>query len=379
MKAKKRPKLRRAALVRAALVLIPTILVSCARPTIKIGFLGALTGKLSDLGVSGRDGAALAVAEANEKGGLLGRKVELVAEDDKQEAPAAVEAFGRLKSAGVVAIVGPMTSDVALAVLPGANAAKIPLVSPTASTPKLTGIDDYFLRVNPPDASEASSLAAFAAKAGYARVAVFYDESNRSFSEGTFQGFEKSLAELRGGAVTVTGLPFTSSPALSFAPLVKGALAARPNAILIVAGTADTAGIAQQLAKAGYRGALYGTGWAMTDELVRNGGSSVEGMAFSHYFDQGSSDPAWTAFVAGFERRFGRKPDFLAGLGYTAARVIIDSIAREGNAGDPRGAILKIGRFRWLQGGLAIDRFGDADLERFRIVVKSGTFVAEGR
>jgi branched-chain amino acid transport system substrate-binding protein len=351
--------------------------VSCARPAIRIGFLGALTGKLSDLGVSGRDGADFAVAEANGKGGLLGRRIELVPEDDGQDSMAAIAAFGRLQGAGVAAIVGPMTSDVALAVLPRANAAKIPLVSPTASTPELTGIDDYFLRVNPQDASESASLALFASQAGYRRVAVFYDLSNGSFSVGSLRRFEDALAKLAGGSVIEA--PFYSSPASYFAPLVGKALAGRPEAVLAIAGTADTAAIAQQLAKAGYHGALYGTGWAMTDELLRNGGSSVEGMVFSHYFDQNSQAPEWSSFVAGFAKRFGRKPDFIAGLGYTAARVVIDSIAAAGDARDPRAAILRKSEFQWLQGGLEIDRFGDAELQRFRITIKSGAFVAEGR
>lgn len=343
---------------------------SCARPPLRIGYLGPLTGRLSDLGVSGRNGAVSAVEERNGRGGIRGRKVELVSEDDIQDPVAAADAFDRLRKAGVAAVVGPMTSDIALAVLDAAGEAEIPLVSPTASTPKLSGLDDYFLRVNPPDLSEAVSLAGFAAEAGFGKVAAVYDLANRSFSERLAQEFSKTF--LRSGGRT-TLLPFDSSTSPSYSSLARRILEESPEALLIIAGTADTAALAQQLSRAGYAGTLYGTGWAMTSELVRNGGNAVEGMVFSHYFDQESGDPRWTAFAESYRTRFGSVPDFVAGLGYIAARVILDSMEAAGTR-DVRGSILRISRFEGLQGTVTLDRYGDAELERFRIVLRNGRF-----
>ncbi len=70
-----------------AMALIAVILFSCQRekPPFKIGFVGGLTGRYSDLGVSGRNGAMLAVEEINENGGIRGRKILLIAKDDRQD------------------------------------------------------------------------------------------------------------------------------------------------------------------------------------------------------------------------------------------------------------------------------------------------------
>ena len=132
---------------------------------LKIGFAGSLTGRYSDLGVAGRNGATLAVEQINEAGGIHGRLVELIVKDDKNDPEVALQIDKELIEDGVAAIIGHMTSVMSTAVLPLINAVlplinkeKIVMVGPTTTTNELTGLDDYFFRTVSPDFQQMRQL-----------------------------------------------------------------------------------------------------------------------------------------------------------------------------------------------------------------------------
>ena len=352
----------------AALTTALLLLVSCA-PVWKIGYMGGLTGRLSDLGYEGRNGVQLAVEQINGDARFGSPRLELIIVDDSHRPEVGVAAMEELAAAGVRAVVGPMTSDIALAVVPLADSYRIPLVSPTASTGRLTGIDDYFLRVNPPDTAETVDLARIAIENGLERILVFTDLSNESFSRGLAGTFISSFAG-DGRATEVVGFDSRESP--SYAHLVEAVDPGAWDGALIVAGTIDTALIAQQLRIGNREIELFGTGWAMTKDLIVNGGAAVEGMRFSHYFDDESNAGSWRKFVADYRERFGADPTFFAALSYMSTRVIWEGMLEAGSAGDLRDAVVGIGEFEGLQGKIRIDAFGDADLERFSLVIRDG-------
>ncbi len=154
------------------------------KPPVKLGFVGGLTGTLSDFGIAGRNGVILAVAEANKRGGINGRQVVLITRDDKNDPEVARAVDRELIEEGVVAIIGHMTSTMTMAAVPLINSQKIVLISPTASTDDLTGIDDYFFRTRLPTRSETDHISEYlTAKIELKRVAVVYDISNKAFSE----------------------------------------------------------------------------------------------------------------------------------------------------------------------------------------------------
>lgn len=352
--------------------LLATLAASCAPKPLTLGFIGGLSGRNADLGISGRNGALIAVEEANEKGGARGRRVVLEPIDDAQDGDKAVAAYASLSAAGAYAIIGPMTSDMALAIV-AAHDKGPPLVSPTASSPLLSGLDDIFLRVNPPNASEAEWLARYAHADGVRTPLVIYDESNKAFSEGIAAAFSARYAELSGRQAM--RIAFDSERGARHAALAAEARETGADGLVIVASASEAANLAQQLRKAGYDGLLYGTGWAMTQALLDNGGASIEGMAFTHYFDPNGVGDRWLRFRSRYERQFGRPADFVAGLGWLAASAAIEAY-RSAPRLPAKEAILKRGSFDGLQGELIMDRYGDAELERFKIVVRDGAFVS---
>ena len=127
--------------------------------SIKLGFSAGLSGLKSELGISGRNGAQLAVEEINRNGGVRGRKVELLVMDDKNNAETACVVDQKLAKQGVNIIIGHMVSSVAVDTVKNANENKILLISPTIATDELSHIDDNFIRVIASNKVQGYSLA----------------------------------------------------------------------------------------------------------------------------------------------------------------------------------------------------------------------------
>ena len=182
-----------------ALVCIALLLNGCERKPVRIGFVGGISGRVADLGVGGRNGALLAIEERNASGGINGRPIELIIRDDEQNPETARKVTRELVEQNVEAIIGPMTSSMALAIVPIINRARLVTISPTVTTTELSGLDDYFLRVLPDTHTYAPKSAHFHfEKSGLRRAALIYDTGNRSYTESW---------------LTVSGKPLRSSVA----------------------------------------------------------------------------------------------------------------------------------------------------------------------
>ncbi len=189
-------------LVWSLLACLPILaVVACSPPEpIRIGFLGGLSGRVADLGIGGRNGALLAVEMRNRQGGINGRPIELIAADDQQDEESARQAVARLLTRKVEVIIGPMTSAMALAVLPQMNAAGVPLLSPTVTTNALTALDDQFLRVVAPTAAHAPKSAEYYFAHGARQLALAYDARNQAYSESWSNDFQQAF-KARGGTI----------------------------------------------------------------------------------------------------------------------------------------------------------------------------------
>ncbi|TXG93362.1 MAG: amino acid ABC transporter substrate-binding protein, partial [Rhodocyclaceae bacterium] len=163
---------------------LAVLLAACSPPEpVRLGFIGGLSGRVADLGESARNGFQLAVEQVNAAGGVNGRRIEMLVKDDGQDPAKARQAAEALVAAGVVAIIGPVTSAMAEPVLAAATANGTPVVSPTVTTSALTGKDDLFLRVTE-DTRGYSDLAAnhHFRKTGLRRVAMVFDTRNRAYT-----------------------------------------------------------------------------------------------------------------------------------------------------------------------------------------------------
>jgi branched-chain amino acid transport system substrate-binding protein len=355
-------------------------LVACDRQgPIQVGFAGELSGKQSDLGAPGRDGALLAVETLNNADGVAGRPLELLVRDDLGTLEGAQAADRALIEAGVVAIIGHMTSAQSMAALPVTEEAGIVLLSPTASTAKLSGLDDLFFRVTSTNAQQARLLAQHVyQRRGLSRLAVIYDDDNAAFTQTFWGGFVQAYQAL-GGQVSGE-VHFFSSTEPDFAPLVAALRAGDPQGLFIIASALDTALIAQRVRLDNWQVPLFASGWAHTEVLLQNGGQAVEGIEFNVVYDANDQSPAFLDFQARYQARFGRAPTFASIASYEAVLVLAAALEKtDGQAKGLPQALAETRNFEGPIGTISMDKYGDAMRTCFLFTIQDGQFVTLDR
>ena len=358
-----------------ALIMVGLLAMTCTRKpeAIKVGFVGGLTGRTSDLGISARNGVVLAVEEQNAAGGVAGRPIALITKDDKQDPETALKVDLELIQEGVVAIIGHLTSQMSVEAVPLVNQRHIVMLSPTTSTSQLAGKDDYFIRVIVSVADSIRHLAGYAYHdLGLSRVVVAYDTSNRSFTEEYFTIFSSTYESMEAGQVIPVA--FESGGATSFADLATRMLAEAPDGIVIAANALDTAILCQQIRQRTATVKLLASGWAYTSDFLQHGGPAVEGVIFPQWYDPQSASPAFKAFATRYEARYGKFPNFASMFGYDAAKVLIEALHITQDPARLKAVILDQGNFQGLQGEIRIDRFGDALRKFYLFIVRNGKF-----
>lgn len=357
----------------AAVFLAGTIGAADKNPY-RIGFVGGLTGRSSDLGIQGRNGVMLAVEEINEQGGINGRPLQLITKDDRQDPQTALKVDQELIDEGAIAIIGHMTSAMTEAALPLFNERKIPMISPTTSGNNLKGIDDYFLRVINPNIHLINLGANYAFENMKLRkVAAVYDLSNRAYSEEFVANFKSEFERLGGKVVSMD--TFTTGHDVSFKNLAAEILKTNPDGIVIVAGAVDTAMICQHVRMTGSKIPIFMSGWAQTPDLLRHGGPAVEGTIGTMYQNLDSTAKPYVAFKERFQARFGSDgPTFAAIFGYEAVMVLKESLSRNPDPKQLKETILKQKTFPGLQGAFEIDSYGDAKRQAYIVVIHNNRF-----
>ncbi len=360
---------------RFALFLACCFLAACGpSEPLRLGFVGGLSGRVADLGEAGRDGFQFAVEQANATGGVQGRRIEIVVRDDAQDPAQARKAAEELVAAGVVAIIGPMTSAMAQPVIEVAGAAGIPVVSPTVTTSTLTGKDDLFLRVTA-DTRGYAGLSArhHFARTGVRRVAAVFDTRNQAYTESWLGDFRDAFAAL-GGSV-VAAIPFASGDDADHGALVRQLLASDADALLFVASAFDTAHFAQHARQLDAKRTLIGVDWAATERLTELGGKAVDGLFLTQYFDREDRSPEYQRFRTVYESRFKHPPGFASVAAYDATKAVIDAIWRAKSSTPVKAALLGHGPFAGAQHPVSFDRFGDSTRKAFITTIRDGRFV----
>lgn len=332
-------------------------LVACrqAEPPVKVGYIGCLTGRSADLGIAGRDGFLLAVQEKNAAGGIAGRQLVPVIRDDALDVDQGKQALQDLIDEGVSFVVGPMTSEMAINLVPLANAAAVPLISPTVSTNKLIGIDDFFFRVYYANSQAAVAMAAHISARGLKKVAVLYDTRNRAYTEDWARIFSNRFA-VEGRSVELT--PFTAATAGTFEELIASLKDSGPDGLLILANSIDTALICQQAYMLDLKIPRFATGWSFGSKLTAYGGRSVEGLVVVQSVDLKKPRAETRLFIDAFRKTFFADPTFPSVHACDATRLGIMALEAEG-AGNLKDRLLSIDSFPGVMRNFSLDEFGD--------------------
>jgi len=366
-------RLRRRQVLGLGLLALGLPLAGCDKAPLAVGFVGGLTGHAADLGIGGRDGALLAVEQVNQQGGLGGAAVTMHEFDDQHQPATLAALIATVKQSGVVAVVGPMTSSVALAWIPLANQAQLLTLSPTVTSSAFTGQDDYFFRVSSDARSYArTSATTYTQDLGLRRFAVALDETNAAYTHNWHKHFAEVVQEHGGEVVSALGFGLPNSPPL--ADLVQQSLASKPDALVVIASASDTARLAQLVRKLKSPLPIMAAEWSATDQLLMLGGSAVEGLLIAQFMDRQNQSPDYLRFVADFQKRFGRVPGFAEVAAFDAMRVLLESLAQRQAGESVKACLLRIRQFKGLQQSVVFDAFGDSSRHVVITEVRGGQY-----
>jgi branched-chain amino acid transport system substrate-binding protein len=358
-------------IVMSALYLLDCI----GKESIQVGFVAQLTGVQAELGVQERNGVQLAVEKINAGSGVVGRPIKLVVRDDLGTPEGAQAADRELIDAGVVAIIGHATSGQTIAGLAVTNPARVVMLSPTATTPELSGREDFFFRILFSLADRAHVLAQRIYQGRMiARVAIIYDADNAAYTKAYQEAFAEKYQSL--GGVLTEDIGFSSRAQPDFTHMVAQLRASNPEGLLIIAADIDTALIAQRTRLMGWTVPLFTSSWAQTETLVNNGGRAVEGLELEIASTVNSQTKDYLDFKTRYQARFGQAPSFGAVLGYEAAIVLAAALKKTG--GKPEGlshALVSIKNFKGLADTFSFDRYGDVLRPIYLGVIHDGKYV----
>jgi branched-chain amino acid transport system substrate-binding protein len=359
-----RPKLKSGTIL-LILLSLSALAPSCAstqkstgeHATINIGFFGDLTGPTFNFGMSAKNGVLMAADEINQAGGINGRPIDIVIEDDKGSPEEAAQVTGKLiERYKVVAIIGAGASGNSLASAPKAQAARVPLIAPSSTNPAVTQVGDYIFRACFIDAFQGEVMAKFGVSTLKAKRAAIMLDFNSPYSRGLTDFFEFSFAKL-GGEIVAKQSYSQGDP--DYRGQLSAIKAASPDVIYIPGYYGDVAIIAKQARQVGLTVPLLGAdGWD-APELWELGGDALNGSYISNHYS--ADDPSETIqkFVHAYRQRYGNlTPDAHAALAYDALRFLAEAIAKAGTTEGPqlRQALAETKNFAGVTGIISMDR-----------------------
>ena len=356
-----------------SLFALSTVVTAFAQDEIPVGEFASLTGGSASFGQSSHKGTALAIEEINAAGGVLGKKLKLITEDDQSQAGQPATIVRKLIAQDkVVAVLGEVASSKSLEAAPICQDSKIPMISPASTNPKVTEVGNYVFRVCFIDPFQGTVMSKFALSKGWKNVALLTDVK-QDYSVGLAEFFVKHFTA-NGGTITKEQKYSTGDK--DFKAQLTSIKATKPDAIFIPGYYGEVALIARQARLLGMKQPLLGgDGW-VGDSLLKVAGPALDGSFFSSHFSAEAKSPATQGFVANYKAKYGAVPDDMAALGYDSAMILADSIKRAGStdADKLRQAIGETKDFKGITGSITIDANRNASKSAVILTIGNGGF-----
>lgn len=352
-----------AVVIVAAGVLVAIVLTRGTQDgTIKLGATFPLTGEVASYGQKAKRGIELAVQDINASGGVLGRKVEVDFQDDRNDKKEAVSILTQFATIDRVPVVfGSAGSSVTLAIAPVANRNEVVLMSPISSAASLsTEGGPYFFRTVPADDLQAEVLAKWVHDSGARHVAVVY--TNNSWGKPLAEGFEAQYTSLGGTVLLAEGVPESSTDFRTIIAKLK----ALDGLDAVVSPTYPKEGgnFVRQAIELGLDVPLFGgDNWGSPEfrSIAANAANGVQYTAPSE-----NVSPEYEAFAKRYEARYGEAPDVFGAYAYDAAMAVFKAMQACGST-EPdkvREALLSVS-FTGVSGDISFRPNGDVAARAF--------------
>jgi branched-chain amino acid transport system substrate-binding protein len=344
-----------------AVTLMCWVSITHGKEIVRLGLITPLTGDVKTFGESSKNGFLMAVEDYSKKGKY---QITTLIADDRNDATEGTNAALKLITQDKVSgIIGPLTSKVAIPVSEIAEKNKVPMVTGTATNPKVTVFNQkrkpYVFRacfIDPFQGSVAANFAARNLKAGTA--AVLYDVGN-DYSKGLAEFFKATFEKDKG---RIVGYESYQKDDVDFSALITKIGLKKPEVIFIPDYYNKVALIAKQIREKGLKGIMMGgDGWD-SPELIKVGGTAIIGNYFTNHYSPERKDKIAEAFIEKYKQKHGLVPDSLAALTYDATMIYLGSLDRAGKASPE--AVMKamstLKNYHGVTGTITYDKNGDA-------------------
>jgi branched-chain amino acid transport system substrate-binding protein len=342
----------------------------------KVGAFLSLSGAETQFGVDTKEGIELAVEEVNAKGGVKGKPIKVVFEDDKTNPNEATNKVLQLIDRDkVVAILGEVASSRSRAGGIVANRKKIPMITPSSTHPDVTKIGPFVFRVCFTDDIQGKMGAQFMVTTMKKKKVALLFASDDLYSTGLANEFREEVKKL--GAELVIEKSFLKTET-NFTTFITEIRDASPELIYAPIYYNAMGPIARQAKASGLKGEMFvgGDGWH-ADSLIESAGDEMEGAYFTTHFTPDVPWPDAQAFVTRYKEKFKREPTALAAMGYDAAKVLADALGRA-KSDTPealRDAIQETKNFQGATGSISINAERNADKAIVIAQIKGKKFI----
>jgi branched-chain amino acid transport system substrate-binding protein len=309
-------------------------LTSHAENSIVIGGVFALTGDESSLDLPAANGAKLAAKEINAAGGVLGHPISFVVRDTKYQMDVTAEVTTQLIAEDKsVAIIGYTDSDSALASAPIAQAAKIPVITAGATSPKLPEqIGDYLFMACFGDNVQAAAGAEYSFK-NFGKTAYLLKDSGIEYTNLLAAYFKARFTEL-GGKIALEDEFDDQTKDFSVQIAKLKALPTQPDFYYISAMPYNAGLLAKQLRAAGFTAPIIGGDGYDTPDILTDAGAAAENVYFTTHGYMNATDGTdpIQKFMMAYKSEYGHDAEnVFAALGYDSMYLLVDAIKRAGS------------------------------------------------
>ncbi|MFM0165915.1 branched-chain amino acid ABC transporter substrate-binding protein [Paraburkholderia sediminicola] len=331
-----------------------------AQTVVTIGHSAPLTGPQAPNGKDNENGARLAIDELN-KGGVTvnGQKVtfKLDSEDDQADPKIGVQIAQKLVDSGVIAVMGPYNSGVAIPASSVYNSAGIPLL-PVASNPALTkqGFKTIF-RIGASDEQLGGTMGQFASKTLKAKTAAVIDDRS-AYGQGVAEQFAK---EAKANGINIVDQQFTTSSATDFLGILTSIKSKNPDVIFFGGYASQGAPMAKQMKARGLRAKLLGGDGICSADMGKVAGDAASIV----YCAQGGTSlektPAGREFLKKYKAAYNTDTQVYAVSYYDGVKLLADAMVKAGTTTDRAKLAAQLGKtdYKGVAGTYTFDADGD--------------------
>jgi len=347
---------------------------------VRIGVFMSLTGSTANFGISSVNGIKMAADEVNAAGGINGKQIELLVQDDRSDASEAATIVTKFVTQDQVhAILGEVASSRSIAAAPIAQNAKVPMLTPSSTNPEVTKKGDFIFRSCFIDPVQGAAIAQFAARTLNAKRAALMVDRKNDYSTGLEIVINETFTRMGGQIVATQSYQEGDQDFNAQLTSLKGA---NPEVIFVPGYYNDVGLIAKQARDKGITVPLVGgDGWD-SQQLYAIGGAALNGSFFTNHYSPFDTDPKVQKFVSGYKSRYNSTPDALAATAYDAALIMFDAIKRANSLDGTaiRDALAATKEFPGVTGNVTFNSNRDAVKPIIMIEIKDGgTYAVRAR